>query len=286
MESGYITSDAANTRHCGGCGAKRISGRWLRAVTAALLLIAWFPAVSAADTPTGKRGDKSTPDRVYHNFCSVCHGDKGDGKSRAQNSFVHPPRDFTAPDAKNLTRDYMIATVRDGKPGTAMVGWKSQLKEEEIAGVVDYVRSTFMGIGSTPAIAAPAPGGQTAPSQTDAALAQHRAMGFPGGLKGDATAGQTFYLANCATCHGVKGDGQGPRAYFINPKPRNFLDPAARNTFNRPLLFDVVSKGKVGTEMPAWDKVLSAQQIANVSEFVFQQFILQKPVVAGKTGAR
>jgi mono/diheme cytochrome c family protein len=286
MGNGDTTPAAADTGTYGGGAAIPLSGNFLRAVAAALLLAAWLPAVPAADTPHGKRGDKSTPDRIYHNFCSVCHGDKGDGKSRAQNSFLSPPRDFTAPEAKNLTRDYMITTVRDGKPGTAMVGWKTQLNDQEIAGVVDYVRSTFMGIGSTPALAAPASAGQTAPGEANAALAQHRAMGFPGGLKGDAAAGRTFYLANCATCHGEKGDGQGPRAYFINPKPRNFLEPAARNSFNRPLLFDVVSKGKVGTEMPAWDKVLSSQQIANVSEFVFQQFILGKPVAAEKAGAR
>jgi mono/diheme cytochrome c family protein len=31
--------------------------------------------------------------------------------------------------------------------------------------------------------------------------------------------------------------------------------------------------GKTGSEMPAWSKVLSKQEIADVSEFVFQTFI-------------
>jgi mono/diheme cytochrome c family protein len=264
----------------------------LRTLAALMLLTAALPAATAAEI-TGKRGDKSTPDRIYHSFCSVCHGDKGDGKSRAQNSFVRPPRDFTAPEAKNLTREYMIEVVRDGKAGTAMVGWKTQLNDKEIGDVVDYVRATFMEIGPQPAAAAahpqittPGGAGGTPPAQSEAALAKHRAMGFPNEIRGNATAGRKFYLANCATCHGEKGDGQGPRAYFINPKPRNFLEPAARNSFNRPLIFEVVSKGKIGTEMPAWDKVLSPQEIANVSEFVFQEFILQQSVAAAKTGAK
>lgn len=266
---------------------RAVSSRGLavRGGLAAVLALS-VSAVIAADRP-GSRGDRSTPERIYHNFCSVCHGDKGDGKSRAQNSFVRPPRDFTAPDSKSLPRDYMIAIVRDGKPGTAMVGWKTQLSEKEIEQVVDFLRSAFMGLGPQPAAAKPQePAAVAAPVPGGDALAGHRAMAFPKGLKGNAAAGRSFYMANCATCHGEKGDGKGPRAYFINPKPRNFLEPAARSAFNRPLLFEVVSKGKVGTEMPAWNKVLSDREIANVSEFVFQQFILQKPVTASKTGAK
>ena len=49
---------------------------------------------------------------------------------------------------------------------------------------------------------------------------------------------------------------------------------------NRVELFEMISVGKPGTEMPAWNKVLSPQEIANVTEFVFQRFI-QPP--AGNT---
>lgn len=243
----------------------------------------------------GSRSDKSTPDKIYHNYCSVCHGDKGDGRSRAQNSFVRPPKDFTKTDPKSLPRDYMIAIVRDGKAGTAMVGWKTQLNDKEIEQVVDYVRATFMGAGAAPAEAPKAPAA-AAPAEAPkvvaapaaaapdaaAALEKHMAMPFPKGLKGDAKAGGAFYMKNCATCHGEKGDGKGPRAYFINPKPRNFLDENWRNQFNRPLLFQVTSKGKLGTEMPAWDKVLTEQEIANVAEFVFVTFV-RPPAKAEKT---
>lgn len=235
----------------------------------------------AAGTLKGSRTEKSTPELIYHNYCSVCHGDKGDGRSRAENSFVRPPRDFTAPEAKNLTRDYMIAIVKDGKAGTAMVGWSTQLDDREIEVVVDYVRAKFMGQGTVPTTvpkAGGAPPAAAAPaSPPDAksqdALAEYMALPLPGGLKGNAAAGAAFYNANCATCHGVKGDGQGPRAYFIRPVPRNFLGDQARNTLNRPLLFDAVSKGRNGTEMPAWSKVISDQEIANVAEYVFQSFI-------------
>jgi mono/diheme cytochrome c family protein len=78
---------------------------------------------------------------------------------------------------------------------------------------------------------------------------------------------------NCTACHGEDGDGNGPRAYFIFPKPRNFLHPASRARLDRPTLYTAIQKGVAGREMPAWGKVLTNQQIADVTEYVFQTFI-------------
>ena len=317
----------------------------------------------------GKHDTKSAqsrPDAIYHNYCSVCHGDRGDGRSRARNSLNPPPRDFTG--AGELSRETMIVITTHGKPSTAMVGWKTQLSAAEIEGVVDYIRNTFMvvaldprlqrgkavyaqncitchgaqGQGSGLPIGGSIPARDLASPQARAELNRERmissvTMGRPGtamagfggrlpapdieavvdyvrsaimvpqteisgtdahagrkgsqapakkasgadmkqpmpnGLKGDAVAGGRFYMANCATCHGAKGDGKGPRAYFIMPKPRNFIDPAYSSGANRPSIFATTSVGRLGTEMPAWNKVLTGQEIANVSEFVFQRFIL------------
>lgn len=314
------------------------------------------------------RGAESRPDALYHNYCSVCHGDRGDGRSRARNSLNPPPRDFTT--AGELTRDAMITIITHGKPGTAMVGWKTQLSAAEIEGVTDYIRKTFMivaldpklqrgkalyaqncitchgaqGQGSALPIGGSKPARDLASPQARAELSRERMIssvttgrpgtamaGFggrmpasdidavvdyvraaimvpqtdisgtnahagrtgsptakttaassgadmkqpmPNALKGNAAAGERFYMGNCATCHGAKGDGKGPRAYFINPKPRNFLEPAFTSAFNRPAIYAATSMGRQGSEMPAWSKVLNEQEIANVAEFVFQRFVL------------
>lgn len=323
------------------------------------------------------KGPGIQPEVLYHNYCSVCHGDRGDGNSRASSSFNPPPKDFTK---SSLPRDYMIAIVRDGKAGTAMAGWGTQLNEKEVAAVVDYVRTTFMRIASDPQIqrgkevyaktcavchgdrgqgaifsqsgmtrpprdfASPqaraelsrermieavtngrsgtamasfkaqlpkkdieavvsyisavlmvpesqisgtmAHGGrQSTPGQAQpAAAVADMKLPLPSGLKGDPGKGKAFYNANCATCHGEKGDGKGPRAYFINPKPVSFLSDKSRATLNRPMLFTFISAGKLGTEMPAWRHVLGEQEIANVAEYVFRAFIQpgQAAVAKGK----
>ena len=373
---------------------------WLAAFL--FLCLPWLAAsaLAAPPRPTGPV-PQQTPAALYHNYCSVCHGDKGDGQSRAQGSMKPAPRDFTTPQAaQELTRDRMIAAVKGGVPNTAMVGWKNQMTDDQIAKVVDYVRSTYMrpsitdsdrgrkiyarvcsvchgerGNGSMWASAnlRPAPRDFSSPEakadltrekmlaavnsgrpktamqgygsrmslEDQAAVIDYirtaimrvdghegisgtHARGVPGkeatggdakgkkadpndhsahnhggahdpndhaahghgtggkldmngpmpkGLKGNYAAGRKFYEANCATCHGEKGDGQGPRAYFINPKPKVFTNAESRSSMNRAIIFDGVSTGRRGTEMPAWDKVLTPQEIANVSEYVYRAFI-------------
>jgi len=105
---------------------------------------------------------------------------------------------------------------------------------------------------------------------------------MPLGLKGDPDEGRIFFMGNCFTCHGVEGDGDGPRAYFITPPPRDFLLETSRQRLNRPVLFEAISNGRLGTNMPAWGKVLNNQEIANVAEFVFQNFIAAPQESKGK----
>jgi mono/diheme cytochrome c family protein len=235
--------------------------------------------------PAAANPDASRGRIVYTKNCAVCHGDAGDGRSRAQASLNPPPRDFTAPAARaELSRERMILSVTYGRPETAMAGFKTQLSAQDIAAVVDYIRGGFMAKSDLAGVSGISHGRrQAAPDAAPAVplpapaspvprVADMKAP-FPNGLHGNAVRGGAFYMANCATCHGTLGDGRGPRAYFINPKPRNFLHPAARVQLNREALYTAISNGKLGTEMPAWSQVLAPQQIADVGEFVFQRFI-------------
>jgi mono/diheme cytochrome c family protein len=219
---------------------------------------------------------------IYARTCSVCHGDRGNGASWAAANMSKPPENFTSPDARaKLNRTRMIASVTHGRPDTAMPGFGSQLKAADIEAVVDYVRAAFMqapggeGISGTYAHGTPAAASATPEKHGDhhSGKTDMKAP-MPKGLVGDARRGGRFYQQNCATCHGKDGDGRGPRAYFINPKPRNFLHAGSRAELNRPELYEHIGEGVRGTEMPAWDKVLTPQQIADVAEYVFRQFIV------------
>jgi mono/diheme cytochrome c family protein len=200
---------------------------------------------------------------IYADFCSVCHGDSGVGAMWAMEGLVPPPANFSDPVVRaKLNRERMIQSVSYGVAETAMTGWKERLDPDAIAAVVDYVRIAFMDVdrGSDRSVDIAVP-----------TIDMNAVMPYE--LVGDAANGGTLYMANCATCHGPTGDGRGPRAYFINPKPRNFIHTASRATLNRPALFEAVAKGSLLSEMPAWDKVMTPQQIADVAEFVFQTYI-------------
>ncbi len=235
-------------------------------------------------------------EEIYAHTCSVCHGDKGNSAKWGSNLLARRPRDFTSAAARReLTRERMIHSVTHGVPGTPMMAFDSQLSPTDIEAVVDYIRKRFMrpataGISGTSAHgkrSAPAPKAErnfpemgviTQPlipeSEKDAKPepADMRAA-LPDGLRGDPVEGKALYLQNCVPCHGLAGDGEGPRAYFIFPRPRDFTRDYSRAVFNRPRLYRAISEGKNGTEMPAWSRVLTAQQIADLSEYVFQAFI-------------
>lgn len=203
---------------------------------------------------------------LYQENCSVCHGDDGVGAVWGQESLASAPRNFRSDASRReLSRERMIAAVSFGKPGTPMPGFATRLEPRQIEAIVDYVRKTFM---------------TDEPMQTGRfseadhfASGEYRNQPIPGELLGNPLRGRAFYVANCVACHGVDGDGNGPRAYFIFPRPRNFLDPATREIFNRPRLFEGIKQGVIGKEMPAWGKVLNDQDIGDITEYVYEAFI-------------
>jgi len=205
--------------------------------------------------------------RIYADFCSVCHGDTGKGAVWATSGLNPPPVDFTTPETQaKLDRQRMIKSVSFGRAETAMTGWEHRLSPAQIETVVDFVITTFMAGSSTAMTAA-----DKATDSTNARADMTQSLPF--GLQGNALNGAALYMSNCSACHGATGDGRGPRAYFINPKPRNFLHTSSRASLNRPALYDFIAKGKLRTEMPAWEKVFDRQQLADVSEYIFQQYI-------------
>jgi mono/diheme cytochrome c family protein len=74
--------------------------------------------------------------------------------------------------------------------------------------------------------------------------------------------GKRLFEQNCATCHGLKGDGEGAAGIAFTPKPSDFAQPLKNwpNTKgNAEKIFEVISKGKPKTAMIGWSQ-LSEQE--------------------------
>ena len=105
--------------------SSRTARFWLAVLS--FLAAGWLATPAFAGNRSNE-ASQQTPAALYHNYCSVCHGDQGDGNSRAKGSMKPPPRDFTtAQSAQEMTRERMIAAVRTGVPGTQTFGGQNQL---------------------------------------------------------------------------------------------------------------------------------------------------------------
>lgn len=218
--------------------------------------------------------DRSAGQAIYARTCSVCHGEKGDGASWAHRSLSPAPIDFTSARARAMSRHQMIVAAGYGVEDTAMMPFSTQLSPAEIAAVVDYIRVEFVESENAVDSIATSHADHHAHAHGDtASIGGSMGESFPEALVGDYQRGKAFYEQNCAECHGINGAGDGRRAYFIRPKPRDFTSDRSRAELNRPHLFGAIANGVVGREMPAWSKVIDDQQIADVAEYVFATFI-------------
>jgi mono/diheme cytochrome c family protein len=114
--------------------------RWLWRVGTLCLV------VSLAGAPLASAADLTAAHQDYDRFCAVCHGPKGKGDGPAGMTLSPHPRDFTdCARMKKMTDETLFKAIKDGGPAvglsSSMPAWSSGLKDEQIHGLVAYVRS-------------------------------------------------------------------------------------------------------------------------------------------------
>lgn len=72
----------------------------------------------------------------------------------------------------------------------------------------------------------------------------------------DAARAAALFAANCATCHGAHGAGDGPSAAALNPKPAPFADPAFLDGLAPYQAYNAITQGVSGTAMPSFRSAL------------------------------
>jgi cytochrome c oxidase cbb3-type subunit 2 len=84
--------------------------------------------------------------------------------------------------------------------------------------------------------------------------------------------GREVYRAHCVGCHGEHGDGAGPAATFLFPRPRDFTaavfkfqsTPAGALPTDGDL-YRTITRGVRGTAMPTWHEVTERERLAVVA---------------------
>lgn len=68
----------------------------------------------------------------------------------------------------------------------------------------------------------------------------------PRSAGGEPSQAESMFATVCATCHGMDGTGKGPAAESLNPKPRNYTDPAWQASVTDDQLKETILKGGQG----------------------------------------
>ncbi len=132
--------------------------------------------------PLGERDFGSDGAGLFNAFCTGCHGQGGAGRRLGIGDQSYPA--IGSPGFLAVVDDDLLrATVMNGRPGRKMPAWGSKdggLRRDEVDRVVAYLRSLEPAAPSFEAVmAAPA----------------------------DAAIGERLYRADCAACHGDRGEG-------------------------------------------------------------------------------
>lgn len=119
----------------------RSASRFLHACSSGLpimvLLIGSGTGILLAQPPDGLQRGQS----LYREHCMDCHGTagKGDGPKAP---FLSPrPGNLVSAATSAKTDKELLRTIAQGKPRTAMSGWKEALPEEDQQAVLQYIRS-------------------------------------------------------------------------------------------------------------------------------------------------
>lgn len=234
-----------------------------------LFLVIFLP-VNAFSSDKGKT--------LYDQWCSQCHGTKGDGKGYAAD-FVYPkPRDFTkgtykfhsTPSGEPPVDADIIRIIKDGNPGTSMPPWK-RFSDDEVKALVDYLKKfspeTFETKGTPIKIGKPS-------ASKDKLVEEGRQM---------------YEKAKCWECHGKAGRGDGEKGWQekfkddwgIRIYPADQTSPwDYRNGPDVKDLFATITVGIEGTPMTSYGDTVSDEKRWALAYFVKSQQLTRKPGLA------
>lgn len=239
----------------------------MRVIFAALLLVLLQGSAAVRVPVAASEGDPAVLRRgrdVYAANCAVCHGVTGDGRGMAAHMFRVQPRDFrpglfkfrSTPSGSLPSDEDLIRTITEGVRWTGMVG-RPDLGPGDRAAVVQYVKTLsprFAVERAASSIAVP-----PAPAVTPSRVAR---------------GAELYRDADCASCHGARGRGDGPSA--VGQKDDWGWVTSPSDLTWRPLkrgaspesVYLTVATGVSGTPMPSYGDALDAEAIWDLVHYL------------------
>ena len=219
--------------------------------------------------PKGTEGYKKAVKaggELYYKNCIYCHGDLLDGTGHFAEVFNPRPINFQdVGTIAQLQEAFLFWRITTGGPGlpregtpwaSAMPVWHEMLKEDDVWNIITFLYDYTGHEPRTWELAKKEDKPEEKP-----ALAKDARL--------DEAAVDAIYAKRCSHCHGEEGDGAGPAAEFLYPKPRDFtLGSFKYKTTHADDEFPIdddlrktIMEGLPGTSMPAWKSLLSPAEV-------------------------
>ncbi len=109
--------------------------------TGLFLISAWLGLILLQPVPSQAAGDPTKGKAIYEQRCATCHGPQGKGDGPTGKMLKPPAADFTSTASKKKSEADLRQVIENGKTGTAMVPWKTQISEADIDNVLAYLNT-------------------------------------------------------------------------------------------------------------------------------------------------
>ena len=218
--------------------------------------------------PTAEDAALASGETLYKMFCGACHGATGLGDGAAAATIEGQPRDFWHERFRYVstlngvpTQEDLVQTISTGRQFGEMPS-NPQLTEEEVLAVAEYILEINRKGTIEKLTEAFSDDDDIEPEDIEE-IADKRLtpsgiimVPWPGSdFQPEANVGEKLYMANCASCHGDKGKGDGPQE-LVDERGRHIT---ARDLTNGRFrggddpeeVFKRIRVGIPGTPMPA-----------------------------------
>ncbi len=246
-----------------------------------------FPATLWAAKPDPVKQDQlELGKKIYFKRCVWCHGVEGGGDGPSADRLFTRPRNFNQGTFKIRTTDSghlpmdtdLIATVKNGLPGSAMPAWGEVLNEAEVVAVVQFVKTLVQDRNFADAdenVEVQQFGEMPWKTNSGSLKEQNLYLGVP--QEAIDQGKQVFIKNKCFECHGGEGRGDG------NPTMKddwgfpilaadwqqcwNFRG-SRRDPYNPFNIVRTVTTGLNGTPMPNFKDQITVEDRWKLAAFV------------------
>jgi len=101
------------------------------------MLGAWWLSPAVGLSPGNLEQGRAT----YERHCADCHGSEGRGDGKLAISLSPRPGNLISAHTSAKSDRDLLNIIANGRPRTAMAGWKDRLSDDEQRAVLAYLRS-------------------------------------------------------------------------------------------------------------------------------------------------